>query len=98
MCMMYVYDVCAYNVYAYAYAYNVFVYSMETSSGCFKFIPELLSQTVCSSMESAIEESEVFELTAISPLDGCYGGQQLKKLRSYLSQYGLIRYRVLVEV
>ena len=36
-------------------------------------------------------------LTAISPLDGRYGGQ-LKGLRGYFSEWALMRYRVLVEV
>ncbi|KAG6555114.1 hypothetical protein Mapa_003149 [Marchantia paleacea] len=40
---------------------------------------------------------ELSELTAVSPLDGRYG-KTVKKLRSIFSEYGLIRYRVLVEV
>mmetsp|Transcript_32783 Transcript_32783/g.71528 ORF Transcript_32783/g.71528 Transcript_32783/m.71528 type:complete len:545 (-) Transcript_32783:295-1929(-) len=36
-------------------------------------------------------------LTAISPLDGRYGAKT-KELRAIFSEYGLIRYRVLVEV
>lgn len=40
---------------------------------------------------------ELSELTAVSPLDGRYG-RFVKKLRSIFSEYGLIRYRVLVEV
>ena len=36
-------------------------------------------------------------LTAISPLDGRYGGQ-VKGLRGYFSEWALMRYRVLVEV
>ncbi|KAL3696047.1 hypothetical protein R1sor_010123 [Riccia sorocarpa] len=40
---------------------------------------------------------ELSELTAVSPLDGRYG-RASKKLRSIFSEYGLIRYRVLVEV
>jgi hypothetical protein len=43
------------------------------------------------------EDLELSELTAISPLDGRYA-QQVKKLRAYFSEFGLIRYRVLVEV
>ena len=46
---------------------------------------------------TAKEELELSELTAISPLDGRYA-RQVKKLRAYMSEYGLIRYRVLVEV
>lgn len=40
---------------------------------------------------------ELTELTAISPLDGRYGSK-LKPLRAIFSEFGLIRYRVLVEV
>ena len=40
---------------------------------------------------------ELSELTAISPLDGRYGSK-LKQLRAIFSEFGLIRYRVLVEV
>ena len=40
---------------------------------------------------------ELSELTAISPLDGRYGGK-LARLRGLVSEYGLIRYRVLVEL
>jgi adenylosuccinate lyase len=36
-------------------------------------------------------------LTAISPLDGRYAGQ-LEALRAYFSEFGLIRYRVRVEI
>jgi len=36
-------------------------------------------------------------LTAISPLDGRYAGQ-LEPLRAYFSEFGLIRYRVRVEI
>ena len=36
-------------------------------------------------------------LTAISPLDGRYAGQ-LEVLRNYFSEFGLIRYRVRVEI
>lgn len=37
------------------------------------------------------------ELTAISPLDGRYGNK-VKQLRTIFSEFGLIRYRVLIEV
>lgn len=40
---------------------------------------------------------ELSELTAISPLDGRYGSK-VKPLRAIFSEFGLIRYRVLVEV
>lgn len=40
---------------------------------------------------------ELSELTAISPMDGRYASK-VKELRPILSEYGLIRYRVIVEV
>ncbi len=40
---------------------------------------------------------ELSDLTAISPLDGRYGSKTAE-LRPYFSEFGLIRYRVLVEV
>jgi hypothetical protein len=40
---------------------------------------------------------ELSELTAISPLDGRYASK-VKELSPILSEYGLIRYRVIVEV
>ena len=40
---------------------------------------------------------DLSELSAISPVDGRYGGISTP-LREYLSEYGLIRYRTLVEV
>jgi adenylosuccinate lyase len=43
------------------------------------------------------DDLELSELTAISPLDGRYG-KSVKKLRAIFSEYGLIRYRILVEV
>ena len=36
-------------------------------------------------------------LTALSPLDGRYHGK-VDALRSHFSEYGLIRYRVLIEI
>ena len=36
-------------------------------------------------------------LTALSPLDGRYHGK-VESLRGYFSEYGLIRYRVLIEI
>ncbi len=36
-------------------------------------------------------------LTAISPIDGRYGSKA-KALRDYFSEFGLIKYRVIVEV
>jgi hypothetical protein len=43
------------------------------------------------------EAPALSDLTAISPLDGRYGAKT-SALRSIFSEYGLIRYRVLVEV
>jgi adenylosuccinate lyase len=40
---------------------------------------------------------DLSELTAISPLDGRYG-PKLARLRSCVSEFGLIRYRVRVEL
>ncbi|MFP4132060.1 MAG: adenylosuccinate lyase, partial [Thiohalospira sp.] len=40
---------------------------------------------------------ELSPLTAISPIDGRYGGRT-EELRPVFSEYGLIRHRVLVEV
>ncbi len=37
------------------------------------------------------------ELTALSPLDGRYSNK-INKLRDYFSEFGLIRYRVLIEI
>ena len=36
-------------------------------------------------------------LTALSPLDGRYHGK-VEALRGHFSEYGLIRYRLLVEI
>lgn len=48
-------------------------------------------------MKKASCDEEAFELTALSPLDGRYA-QKVEELSPILSEYGLIRYRVLVEV
>lgn len=40
---------------------------------------------------------ELSSLTALSPLDGRYWNK-VKDLAPFMSEYGLIRYRVLVEV
>lgn len=50
--------------------------------------------------ETSAQKSHSFELsslTALSPLDGRYWGK-VKELAPYMSEYGLIYYRVLVEV
>lgn len=43
------------------------------------------------------DEYELSSLTALSPLDGRYWGK-VKDLAPFMSEYGLIYYRVLVEV
>lgn len=45
----------------------------------------------------APDELELSSLTALCPLDGRYE-QRVKSLRLFFSEYGLIRYRVMVEV
>ncbi|KAK9163460.1 hypothetical protein Syun_004362 [Stephania yunnanensis] len=50
--------------------------------------------------KKAVEDPQVFELsslTALSPLDGRYWGK-VKDLAPFVSEYALIRFRVLVEV
>ena len=42
-------------------------------------------------------KEELAELTAVSPIDGRYGGHTIA-LRALLSEYGLIKHRVLVEL
>jgi len=48
-------------------------------------------------MNSSLNDLALSPLTAISPLDGRYGSK-LDALRPIFSEYGLIRYRVLVEI
>jgi len=48
-------------------------------------------------MNSSLNTLALTPLTAISPLDGRYGSK-LAALRPVFSEYGLIRYRVLVEI
>lgn len=52
-----------------------------------------------SKMEAKVvaEDLELSELTAVTPLDGRYGGK-VKALRRIFSEYGLIRFRAMVEV
>uniref|UniRef100_A0A7N0THK9 Adenylosuccinate lyase n=2 Tax=Kalanchoe fedtschenkoi TaxID=63787 RepID=A0A7N0THK9_KALFE len=47
--------------------------------------------------EEASHESELFSLTALSPLDGRYR-KKVEDLAPYLSEYGLIYFRVVVEI
>jgi hypothetical protein len=61
---------------------------------------ELISSQVVDGELGQMEmdsELELMELTAISPLDGRYGNK-VKQLRTIFSEFGLIRYRVLIEV
>ncbi|XP_068663643.1 uncharacterized protein [Aristolochia californica] len=44
-----------------------------------------------------LDDLELSGFTALTPLDGRYG-QKVKELRLFLSEFGLIRFRVLVEV
>ena len=44
-----------------------------------------------------VPDLAISSLTALSPLDGRYE-QKVKDLRPFFSEYGLIRYRVIVEV
>ncbi|KAK1324119.1 hypothetical protein QJS10_CPA02g01141 [Acorus calamus] len=49
------------------------------------------------SFQGAPDELELSSLTALTPLDGRYE-QKVKELRPIFSEYGLIRFRVLVEI
>src|SRR5690606_7867234 len=49
------------------------------------------------SLTHCIRSVDFTTLTALSPLDGRYA-QKAAPLRDYLSEYALIRYRVLIEV
>ncbi|KAH7282049.1 hypothetical protein KP509_35G009800 [Ceratopteris richardii] len=60
-------------------------------------ITSALTSNIWESFPDSDADLELSELTAISPLDGRYANQ-VKKLRSAVSEFGLIRYRVLVEV
>eukprot|EP00250_Pteridium_aquilinum_P013120 c21145_g1_i1 orf=447-2087(-) len=78
---------------------------------CFPHISATLTESTVAASDSTSDSSkniwnlfseadvdlELSELTAISPLDGRYANQ-VKKLRSAVSEFGLIRYRVFVEV
>ncbi|KAH9324808.1 hypothetical protein KI387_004986, partial [Taxus chinensis] len=67
---------------------NAVVADMENTGDSFKETAHLNKE---------LGELELSELTALSPLDGRYASK-VKELRSILSEYGLIRYRVFVEV
>ncbi|KAG8644961.1 hypothetical protein MANES_10G018200v8 [Manihot esculenta] len=56
-----------------------------------------IKDTVTSIPKMATHDFELSNLTALSPLDGRYWGK-VKDLSPYLSEYGLIYFRVLVEV
>ena len=51
----------------------------------------------CRAMITQEDAPALSDLTAISPLDGRYGAKT-EALRAIFSEYGLIRFRVLVEV
>uniref|UniRef100_A0A7N0U9X8 Fumarate lyase N-terminal domain-containing protein n=1 Tax=Kalanchoe fedtschenkoi TaxID=63787 RepID=A0A7N0U9X8_KALFE len=55
------------------------------------------SDKVMKLSEEASHESELFSLTALSPLDGRYR-KFVKDLAPYMSEYGLIYFRVVVEI
>jgi adenylosuccinate lyase len=48
-------------------------------------------------LESSMNNTALSSLTAISPIDGRYGSKT-ERLRTVFSEFGLIRYRVIVEV
>ena len=48
-------------------------------------------------VETKMSNNPLTPLTAISPIDGRYG-EKTDSLRTVFSEFGLIRYRVLVEV
>ncbi|MQM00475.1 hypothetical protein Taro_033222, partial [Colocasia esculenta] len=61
---------------------------------------EVAKTSAAVDMRSGVEgvpDLELSSLTAMSPLDGRYE-QKVKDLRPFFSEYGLIRYRVMVEV
>lgn len=60
------------------------------------FVDRLAPQARRSAVEG-FPDLELTSLTAVSPLDGRYE-QKVKDLRPFFSEYGLIRYRVMVEV
>ncbi|KAL4194644.1 hypothetical protein AMTRI_Chr05g60490 [Amborella trichopoda] len=55
------------------------------------------SQPETESHCEGLSDHDLSSLTALSPLDGRYV-QKVKELHCFLSEYGLIRYRILVEV
>ncbi|XP_047316234.1 adenylosuccinate lyase-like [Impatiens glandulifera] len=55
------------------------------------------NQAPLEKMKSMSHDHELSSLTALSPLDGRYWNK-VKQLAPYMSEYGLIRYRVLVEI
>lgn len=59
-------------------------------------MPNILFQVKKMSTEFS-NEFELSSLTALSPLDGRYWGK-VKDLAPFMSEYGLIRFRVFVEV
>ncbi|KAJ6797463.1 Uncharacterized protein M6B38_217355 [Iris pallida] len=57
----------------------------------------LASQQMEKLQAKELDNSESFSIMALSPLDGRYY-QKVKELQPFFSEYGLIRYRVMVEV
>lgn len=51
------------------------------------------------SAQGALAGLDLSALTALSPIDGRYGGQAaLQQLRGLMSEYGLMKFRILIEV
>ncbi|KAF6152030.1 hypothetical protein GIB67_010604 [Kingdonia uniflora] len=74
--------------------------SIRSSCSCKASLEDNRVLAVAKMSKKFSEDSEVFELsslTALSPLDGRYWGK-VKDLAPFLSEYGLIRFRVLVEI
>jgi adenylosuccinate lyase len=67
-------------------------------TGCFCYYPAFTKDTNTGTpMDNTSASISLSALTAISPIDGRYGSKT-ERLRTVFSEYGLIRYRVIVEV
>ncbi|KAL9676452.1 hypothetical protein QQ045_004666 [Rhodiola kirilowii] len=79
------------------------VFSARTSSCVCKAAVKVSSssapsdQVIKNMYEEASQESEIFSLSALSPLDGRYR-KKVKELAPYMSEYGLIYFRIVVEI
>ncbi|CAM8878867.1 unnamed protein product [Rhodiola kirilowii] len=79
------------------------VFSARTSSYVCKAAVKVSSssapsdQVIKNMYEEASQESEIFSLSALSPLDGRYR-KKVKELAPYMSEYGLIYFRIIVEI